>query len=617
MMEEKWYDTPRRGYSEGQLASKLFSYVRGIEAQQDCIYERLFRLSSLYDPYMSRLYGYTGQDGHRRGQTTENVIASNVDTVTAAIAPTKIRPRFLTDDGDWATKRKAAHLSWYAEGLAKYLDTHKLKMHAVKWSALKGTAFAHVWPNKYLGKVCAEPLLADDVVVDDTKCRNGRQPREIHLWKFPDKEELAAEFPQHRARIMAAELSSTGSSWRNRPEHDNGTVAELWTYRLPVGKKGSKGYAAGRFCRSIEGLELIDVSYEQDFFPVARMVWTDREGYFGIGGAERIAGHQRRMNKMHWQIDRSLDQWAMPTTYVHHGDAALAVKTRNEFGTIGVYKVKEPKTVIPPAVSGETYARLERIKDGSFEEFGTSRMAATSRKPAGLDSGRALMEYRDQTTQRFSTQEDAAECFELECIWLGIMACKALAAWEDCDPPVIVKKLSKGRRRLKWSDVDPLETKLQLEAAASLSRTPAGRTQSILEYAQAGILTTDEVRKMLDPHDSLDIKGMISAYSAALKYVELQVQEMLDGEVIMPNPRQNLDIGLRYVQAAALEAEADEAPDDVIEVLENWATLAADMLSPAGAEMAGPPMEGVPDMGAAPGGAVTPQTALAADLMNG
>ena len=614
-MITRWHETERKGYLEGELASQLFEYVRGLETSQDCIYERLFRLACLYDPYTSRLYGYGEGDGHKRGQVVENVIASNVDTVTADIATTKIRPRFLTDDGDWQTKRKASHLSWYAEGLAKHLNVHKLKVQAVKWSSLKGTAFAHVWPSKYLGKVCAEPILVDDVVVDDSKCRGDKGPLEIHFWKFPDRFELAAEFPQHDERIKSVELSDTGASWRNRPEHNNDTVAELWTYRLPVGKKGSKGYTPGRHVRCIDGVELLDVTYEQDYFPVARMAWSEREGYYGIGGGERIAGHQRRLTKMHWQVDRQLDQHAMPTTWVHQGDASIAVKTRNAFGTLGAYKVAIPKTVIPAAVSGETYARLDRIAESSFEEFGTSRMAATSRKPAGLDSGRALMEYKDQTSGRFGVQDQAAEDFELECIWLGVMACKKLAEWEGCEPPVIVKKLAKGRRRLKWADVDPLETKLQMQAAASLSRTSAGRTQSILEYAQAGIFTTDEVRRLLGPHDSLDVKAAISAYDAALRYSEMQIAEMLDGVPVMPNPRQNLDIGLRYVQSAALEAESDGAPDDVLQLLENWATLAADMLAPPDA-MPGPEM-GAPAPMAPDAQGAPPTTALAADLMNG
>jgi hypothetical protein len=52
------------------------------------------------------------------------------------------------------------------------------------------------------------------------------------------------------------------------------------------------------------------------------------DGWFGISAAERIAGHQRVINKGNWQIDRLIDQYAVPTTYVDMANASIAVKRR-------------------------------------------------------------------------------------------------------------------------------------------------------------------------------------------------------------------------------------------------------------------------------------------------
>ncbi len=41
-------------------------------------------------------------------------------------------------------------------------------------------------------------------------------------------------------------------------------------------------------------------------------------------------------------------------------------------------------------------------------------MTAQAAKPGGLDSGVALREYRDQTTQRFAIQEKAFETLKLD-----------------------------------------------------------------------------------------------------------------------------------------------------------------------------------------------------------
>jgi hypothetical protein len=306
---------------------------------------------------------------------------------------------------------------------------------------------------------------------------------------------------------------------------------------------------------------------------------------------------------MHWQVDRQLDLGAMPTTYVHQADAALAVKTRNEFGTIGTYKVSEPKTVTPPAVHPELYSRLERIKEGSYEEFGVSRLAATAHKPAGLDSGAALREYRDQTTQRFAQQEAAFEQLNLDAILLTIQCAKEMAEAEGVEPPTVIKKLARGRKKIDWSDVDPEEAKVEIYAASTLSRTPSGRTQMAMEMAQAGVISQDEARRLMAPFDPLDLESTISLYQTALDDIDLTIEEMLDGEPLVPEPFQNLDLGIWRVQQAYLRARADDAPEEVLENLRQWITMAGHILSPPeppvdpAAAMAGPEM----GMGAEPG----------------
>lgn len=625
-IDTRWHSAPKE-YDEGTLAARVFDYVRQVETSQSYLFERFYRLSCLYDPYFARLYGTWAGDGSSRDmRVSENVVASNVDTVVAVVAASEVRPRFLTDDGDWTEKRTAERLSWYAEGLARRLGIHGYAVEAFKDSALKGTGLVKVWADKYTKTIRLERVLVDDIIIDESECRTG-QPRQMHQRAFVDRDALKAAYPDYEDKIDAAQRSSDGTGiwtmWADyRPIEDNQLVV-LESWYLPHGDQ------PGRHVITIDGCELLDEEWSKPSFPFAVMRWTSRAvGWYGIGGAERIAGHQRRLNKLHWQIDRLLDLHAMPTTYVHQADAALAVKSRNEFGTIGVYKAAIPQTIHPPAVSGETYARLERVKEGSYEEFGVSRMAASAAKPAGLDSGVALREYRDQTTQRFAMQEKAFEQLVLDCVLLCIDAAKDLKGM-GIDPPRITKRMATNSRKIRWSDVDVDLARVQLYAAATLSRTPAGRQQSVMEYAQAGVITLDEARRMLHPFDSLDLTSTISAYQAALDNIELTVQQLLDGEEVLPEPYQNLELGIRYVNAAYLRAVGDGAPEEVQESLRDWSTNAAAILNPPQPPQLPPsPMAGPEDMGGDPyrGGPVaqgaadptangTPATQLAAGLI--
>jgi hypothetical protein len=253
-------------------------------------------------------------------------------------------------------------------------------------------------------------------------------------------------------------------------------------------------------------------------------------------------------------------------------DANLSVKA-SRAGAVTVYKGDEPKTIFPIAVSAETYQNRNDMKAAAYEESGVSRLAAQSVKPAGLDSGVAMREYRDQTTQRFSLQEKAYEQLVLDIIWLVIDVCKDLG---DA-APVIVRKAKFGSKRVKWSDVDMVDVKRQMMAASTLARTPAGRHQTALEWAQAGVITTDEWRRLTE-HPDLD--RVLSLYTQGIDSVEKDIEAIEEGNYVVPEPFGNLALMVRVGQMAYLRDRDLGAPEEVLEGLRQYVELAADMLKP-------------------------------------
>jgi hypothetical protein len=350
-------------------------------------------------------------------------------------------------------------------------------------------------------------------------------------------------------------------------------VIESW-FR-PFGRKGSKYYRPGRHVKAIDGADLVDEEWDEDFFPVLKIVWETRSGsWYGIGGGERIVGHQLTLNKLNWQIDRQHDQLAVPTTYVRPTDANLATKTTSRLGTIAIYRGDVPVTVVPQAVSPLTLEHRERTKTSSFEEFGVSRMAAQSTKPAGLDSGIALREYRDQSTQRFATQEKAFEKFVLNIVWLILWTCKKLGK----KAPAVHRPSRFGKKKIEWSQVDMGDLKIQLQAASTMSRTPAGRLQTVLEWAQAGVIAQDEARRLL-AHPDLD--RSLSLYTAALDKVEYDLERIADGEDVMPDPFTNLELAAWRSHMQYEIWVVDGAPEEVLERARNYASLAVYLMKQA------------------------------------
>lgn len=566
--------------SEGKCHRPVFDYVAAVERRQSATFDRFLKLEALYDPnYAGSPFTDSYQSG--LGVVTENVIASNIDTVTAAVASTEVRARFMTDDADWSIQRQAIWLEWYAGGLATLLDVPAKCRAAFKSAAKKGTGLIKVYADSF-DEIVVEEVQVDDVIVDDMETCDGAAPKQLHhRRRNVDRDALKSQFPGFDAEIDRAHRG--GRNWRTwsgralgNDDSDGLSVLESW--RLPIGRRGRDGYRAGRHTICIDGLDLLDEEYHKTRFPFARIVWGERTGsWYGISGAERIAGIQRALNKRNWQIDRALDQGASRTTYVRPADANLAVKTVNTIGSIAVIKGDYPKTELPPIVNSETYASRVEMKTSAFEEFGVSRLAAQSVKPSGIDSGVALRELRDQTTQRFAPQEKALEALNLDVVWLVLDVCKDLGS----AAPSVMRRTRFGARKLDWSMVDMRDLRVQIAAASTVSRTPAGRIQTVLEWAQAGIITIDESRRLMRHPD---LEREMSLYTSAIESVDHALEEIKDGNVVMPEPFDNLEMIKVRGNREYLKVRDLGAPEEVLEGIRQYvvqATWMAESAKPA------------------------------------
>lgn len=561
---------------EGSVHRAVFDHVQAVEQNQFDQFNMFEKLECLYDPNGNTTSLHNGGAESFGAYAQENVIASNVDTVTAAIAATEVRARFMTDDADWTRTRTARKLEYYTEGLVELLDIHAKARLAFKDAAKKGTGLVKVYADAF-GQVRVEAIRCDDVVVDEVQCRNGARLKHLHQrMTNVDREELAAAFPEKEVEIFRAQMGP--SNWRAwagyRPiDGDNLVVIESW--RLPIGKKDSIGYKAGRHTITIDGCDLLDEPYHKPHFPIARIVWSERtNGWYGISLAERIAGIQRALNKRNWQIDRNLDQVAVPTTFVRPIDHNLTTKSTRA-GGLTAYKGDKPETVFPQAVSAETYQNRNDMKAAAFEESGVSRLAASSMKPPGLEAGVALREYRDQTSQRFAMQEKAFEQLVLDIVWLVLDACKDLG---DAAPEV-VRKARFGAMKIKWADVDMQDVKVQIAASSTLPRTPAGRYQTALEWAQAGVITTDEWRRLTE-HPDLD--RILSLYTEGMDCVEYDIEAIEEGHYVVPEPYGNHQLMVRMGMAAyQRDKKLENVPEEVLEALRQYTDLAAYYVSGA------------------------------------
>jgi hypothetical protein len=598
---ETWWQSDAEKVHE-----KLIPYVRTVERRQSDYFDRFLVYEAHYDPNGPAAEQTVGAYQKRLRGIKENVVATGVDTVRATIAATEIYARFQTEGGDWSTQRRAELLEQYVDELAKRTKVAAACRAAFFACAKKGVGVVRVYADQDKC-VRVEPFPVDDIVVDDRECAHGATPRQIHFRTVDyDCDHLMQQFPEHEEAIYKARSGPQSMAARRTRGGDLGEtrndVLVIESIRLPMGvkpdgweemsakEKEASRYVPGRHVICIEGRDLLDEEWHKPHFGIAVCRYFEREGsWYGGSLTERILRHQVVLDRRNHQRDRQLD-YAVPTTFVSWVDQKIAVQ-QTQAGNVIPYKGDKPVTTVPQVIGSEIREDRLDARASAIAEIGLSEMATRGVKPPGLESGAALREHKDQNSQRFSMQEKEFENLWLETDLLLLDVCRDLGN----DAPEMSRQTKFGPVRIPWGSVDMDDVRVMIAAASTLARTPAGRVQTVLELSQAGAITLDETRKLLD-HPDLDRTG--SLYAATIEAIEYDLESIRSGKPVLPDPFAiNLEIAQVYAQRQfALDRNAG-APEEVLEGLRAYGVQAADFLSRAAANTnAAPPMlaAGVP-----------------------
>lgn len=600
----RWWKHP-----SSSLCDAITREIQLIETTQLDLYDQYYYLAWLYDPYdyvARQLYPYELQ-----ALVTENLCCSNVDTVTSVAARQTIRPVFLTDEGDWKTQRLAADMARYAEGITKLVRLDECKPRMFKDAAIFGHGL-RMFDMDADGEITHERFLPIEIRVSEEECLT-QAPRQMHLLKFRDREDLQARYPKKASELESTPREATGSFFGLGGLNNTDQIMVRYSWRLPIGKPGTEGYKAGRRVVSTRELILVDEPYEDTKFPVAVIRWTERStGWAGMGLVETLQAMQRTVNKLHLAFDQNCDLHASPVTFCNFNDVGAANKM--EVSGIGrmvpVMDSESVKFMQPPVFAPEAERRLERISDLSRTNSGISDMHAHGSMPARLETGAAVRESNDVASERFAIQEKALERWYLDCIEVILMLCKRNSL-KKLPTPDIGYSFMHVKKRIKWGDVDLKDVTYQLQAAPQLSRTLAGRMDTISQWQSSGLISPQQAQHLIDHPDLDAAMGEIDAY---LNYLDKVADMLLDGDYVPPDPRGDLaGLGLAKIKGRYFEALVNGASEERVETIRTHLDQMAFLISkaqmpPPGAAppgppgMAGPPPgpPGAPPMGMAP-----------------
>lgn len=520
-----------------------------------------------------------------KDRVSYNVIQSCVDTLVSKISKNKPKPSFITSGATWKVQRKAKELDKFVDGIFYENDMYALGANAFRDALVWGDGVIHVFEKN--GRCTFERVIPTEIYVDQMESFYGH-PRQMHRVKNVDRGVLAALYPEHKDIIMAANPATIDITGTFQNIADQVTVCESW--HLPSGPNAKDGLHV--ICID-EGI-LFKEEYKKPFFPFAFIRWCPRlYGFWAQGLAEQIQNIQLEVNKILWVIQRSFHLAGTQKIFLEHGSKVVKEHISNDIGVIISYTGTPPAYVSPPIVPPEIYAHLQTLKMQAFEQAGISQLSATSQKPAGLNSGKALREYNDIETERFMHVGHAYENFFIHVAKLAIDCVKDIYAQEKS-----YRVMTPGKKfldKIDWKDIhlEDDEYTLKIYPVSKLPTDPAGQLQTITEYIQAGFITPRSARRLLDFPDLERAEDLTNAQEEWLHKV---IEDMIDnGTVYHPEPDDDLvlarELALQYLPFAKTQG----APEENIQLLRDFISeidqLSMGPLTPMpGLEMGAEPM---------------------------
>ncbi len=500
-----------------------------------------------------------------------NIISSMCDTVSAKISKMRPKVTFLTSGASFDTQQRAQNLTKFMGGLF-----YRNKVQHLHQTAFKDSTILDIGAIKHYidgDNIVSERTLATELFCDPIDAMYGK-PQALYQVKYIHRDVLKARFPKKAAVIASAKSSFDQSASINQQELSN-YVAVIEAWHLPSAKDAGDG----RHTICVSNDLLMTEEYKRAYFPFTFMRWSSRiVGWFGQSLAERLTGSQLEINRMLRTIQQSFHLGSAFKVFLEHGSRVAKDQLNNEIGSIIYYSGTKPEFYVPQTVHPEYFQHLNFLIQSAYQEAGVSQLSASSVKPAGIDSGKALREYNEIETDRFAIVSQDYEATFLETARHYIDLVKEMK--DDGVNLEVTAESKKFLKTIKWSEVavDTDDFIMQMFPTSSLPSTPAGKLQYVQELVNTGYIEKEFALKLLD---FPDMESYTDLVNAPLDDILNNIQEIMDGDYVAPEPYQDLNLGIKLFQSAYLKVRRMGASEAVLENLRTWMSTAEAMLSEA------------------------------------
>lgn len=516
---------------------------------------------------------------------TMNVVQSCADTLVSRIAQSKPRPVFLTDNGDYKQRNLAKQLNQFISGEFFQCKAYQLMERILLDASILGTGCLKVYESADK-RVALERVLPTELFVDANDAFYG-SPRSLYQAKLVDRAVLASFLPEEKSKIQQAEQAYPDQSAESQKTmSDQIQVIEAW--HLP----SSPGASDGRHVIVATSGVILDEEYTEDTFPFVFMHYAPRlVGFWAQGLAEQLMGTQVEINKLMITISQSISLVGVPRVFVEDGSKVVKSHLNNDIGAIVTYRGTKPEYTVAPSVHPELYQQLQRLIDYAYQQSGISSLSAASKKPMGLNSGAAIREYDDLQSDRFATLNKRYDQLAIDLAYLMINKAKKIAERDGKYQTIYPSKDGTKEIDLPMADLLDNPFVIQCYDSSSLPRDPAGRKQAVIEDMQAGLISPEEGRRLVDYPDLEQVNKL--EFSTEERILKILDQIVNEGKFNPPDAyiAANLELAKKLVVQYYNLHEPAGLEESRCQMLRDWQ---AQLMELVPQQPMAPPMPGAP-----------------------
>jgi len=507
-----------------------------------------------------------------------------VDAVHSKIAKTHPRGLVETIDGDWGMQCRAEAQTAWLDGMMSELGVDEIGERCFLDALISGTG--SVWVGQKHGRPCIERVKARDMFVDPLEEANDCI-RSRYRARPMDVDVLCETFPKKAEEIRKAKrMEPTGEHVTQGETSDMILAFEAW--RLADGPK-----AKGRHVIAIDGVTLLDDrTWKGKRFPFSDVHWShDPDRFWGIGLVEQMLQPQGELNDIA-KTNSNARHLLVPQLHVESDGSGHGIQVEQLNNDVGYVYVRaqgtQPPTLLDPGSIHFSMAQLEELYiQRVWNLAGINRLDTQSEKPAGLNSGKAIQNFADVTSERFAVANRSWERFFIDICELLREVADEICATESEETKLEVMGGKDQLESIAYSDIvmGDHPSRIRVFPVSKLSDSISAKIDEVERMVNAQMIPDmDEARELMDIPD---LKRFNTIASAGRRLVRKIIDKALKkGEATSPNPYMPLAYLVRYGTLSADLAQEQNAPDDHVQCLRDIVQAAIEMKQGLEAEQA-------------------------------